>query len=175
MHSKIKILQKQRLNSVEYEKVYDDAIKLKSFLDQDDIRRLIKETHKVGAKSSDIEKILESKLQELGFESQKKRLFSEYTTSGIRPDFYKPLGVNTGILIEVERGKTITNNMDILDVWKCHICKYSNYLFLVVPIVRQTKKKRETTTFETVVNRLKSFYDSEQNYINVDAIFVFGY
>ena len=38
--------------------------------------------------------------------------------------------------MEVERGKTVLNNMDLLDVWKCHICESANYLFLIVPQMR---------------------------------------
>ena len=32
--------------------------------------------------------------------------------------------------MEVERGKTTTNNMDLLDIYKCHICEEANHLFL---------------------------------------------
>ena len=43
--------------------------------------------------------------------------------------------------MEVERGKTTTNNMDLLDIYKCHICEEANHLFLFVPIeVSHTKK-----------------------------------
>ena len=42
--------------------------------------------------------------------------------------------------MEVERGKTTTNNMDLLDIYKCHICEEANHLFLFVPIeVSHTK------------------------------------
>ena len=40
----------------------------------------------------------------------------------------------TGIILEVERGKTTINNMDLLDFWKCHICVHAHYLILVVPV-----------------------------------------
>ena len=40
---------------------------------------------------------------------------------------------DTGIILEVERGKTTINNMDLLDFWKCHICAHADYLFLMVP------------------------------------------
>ena len=34
----------------------------------------------------------------------------------------------------VDAGKTLTNNMDLLDLWKCHICRepitsFSSYLY----------------------------------------------
>ena len=50
----------------------------------------------------------------------------------LRPDYYRPLETS-GILLEVERGKTTTNNMDLLDFWKCHLCRHADYLFLMVP------------------------------------------
>ena len=40
---------------------------------------------------------------------------------------------SSGILLEVERGKTTINNMDFLDFWKCHLCEHAHYLFLLVP------------------------------------------
>ena len=76
--------------------------------------------------------------------------------------------------MEVERGKTTNNNMDLLDVWKCHICEEANYLFLLIPNVRQNGKGGKTQTFSPVVKRLHSFFIKE-NYINVNAIFIFGY
>lgn len=39
----------------------------------------------------------------------------------------------SGIILEVERGKTLMNNMDLLDMWKCHICEHARYLFSIVP------------------------------------------
>ena len=63
----------------------------------------------------------------LGFWGQKKDLFKEYQ---------RPLsGGSTGIIFEVERGKAVTNNMDLLDLWKCHICREASHLILVVPMV----------------------------------------
>jgi len=40
----------------------------------------------------------------------------------LRPDYFLKLD-DTGILLEVERGKTTINNMDLLDFWKCHLCR----------------------------------------------------
>ena len=68
----------------------------------------------------------------LGFVSEAKGLFGELPTSALRPDYYLPIG-ESGILLEVERGKTTINNMDLLDFWKCHLCEHANYLFLMVP------------------------------------------
>jgi hypothetical protein len=65
---------------------------------------------------------------ELGFTNEAKGLFAGYENAALRPDYY--LGLDgTGILMEVERGKTTINNMDFLDFWKCHLCEHANYLF----------------------------------------------
>ena len=75
--------------------------------------------------------------------------------------------------MEVERGKTIANNMDLLDLWKCHICSNANFLFLVIPNIRQTATGRNII-FETVERRMTTFFKSE-NYTNVDGVFIIGY
>lgn len=153
---------------LEVEKI---AIDLRSFLDQDFIRKKLEQTHKPHAKSGDIQAIFLSKAEELGFVSERKALFKDYR---LRPDYYKSLGEGKGIIMEVERGKTTVNNMDLLDVWKCHICNEANYLFLIVPIIRQTEKGGKSNVFNNVNRRLKAFFE-EGNEINVDAIFIFGY
>ena len=76
--------------------------------------------------------------------------------------------------MEVERGKTVLNNMDLLDVWKCHICESANYLFLIVPQMRHDGAGKLWPTYPNVVKRLQSFF-VKNNYINIDAIFIFGY
>jgi hypothetical protein len=157
--------------SSEFKKVNEYAKLLYDFLKKPEIRKNIAEKHKLNTSSKEIQKIISPKVQEFGFESEKNGLFKDYQ---LRPDYYKKLNENTGIIIEVERGKTLANNMDLLDVWKCHTCKEANYLFLIVPILRQTKKGKPTKVYENVIGRLQSFFLKE-NYINVDAIFIFGY
>jgi hypothetical protein len=111
---------------------------------------------------------------ELGFRSEARGLFGEYRTGGLRPDYYLPIGA-TGILLEVERGKTTINNMDLLDFWKCHLCRSADYLFLVVPKeLRQNEFMAPRNEFASVVNRLSGFFE-EPNYTNVRGLFVFGY
>jgi hypothetical protein len=160
--------------SQEYLTVLDIANELKSFLNSDIIQDEILKAHKFEAKSSDIQAIFSLKAQELGFASEKKGLFSNYLTAALRPDYYLQLSENTGIIMEVERGKTVLNNMDLLDVWKCHICEYANYLFLVVPHMRHSGDGTSSSTYPKVVKRLHSFF-VKGNYINVDAVFIFGY
>lgn len=160
--------------TLEFSTVSNIANELQIFLNQKHIQDQISLTHKTHAKSAEIQAILIDKAQELGFISEKKGLFTSYQTSGLRPDYFKKLGSESGIIMEVERGKTTINNMDLLDLWKCHICKEANYLFLIVPKIRQTEKGTSGATFNIVVRRLQSFFVTS-NYINVDGVFIFGY
>lgn len=137
------------------------------------ISEKINDTHKVNATSHKIQDIFIEKCIKLGFSSEKKGLFNNYKTTQLRPDYYKSIN-NTGIIMEVERGKTITNNMDLLDIWKCHICNKADYLLLIVPIIRQANSGTSTKTFAPVVNRIDSFF-MEENYINVKGCFIIGY
>ena len=68
----------------------------------------------------------------------------------------------------------MANNMDLLDLWKCHICPEAQYLFLMVPLLRPDKDNRMTKIFPRVLKRLAPFF-REENYINVYALFLFGY
>lgn len=75
----------------------------------------IKECHKLNGTSHQVRAVLNDKLAELGFQSEKQGLFAEYPVASLRPDFYRRVQ-NSGIILEIERGKTLTNNMDLLDV-----------------------------------------------------------
>lgn len=50
-----------------------------------------------------------------------------------RPDFFFRLGLERGVIAEVERGGTTTNNPDLKDLWKAHLSPDSQHLFLIVP------------------------------------------
>ena len=110
---------------------------------------------------------------DLGFTSEAKGLFLEYKNQ-LRPDYYRSVE-DSGILLEVERGKTTTNNMDLLDFWKCHLCTHAHYLFLMVP---QALKHNDTMTpkkeYNSVVKRLETFF-LPGNETNVRAVHIFGY
>ena len=134
----------------------------------------ISKAHVFGASSHTIQKAILPEVLELGFSSEKKQLFSEYKVGGLRPDYYKPLSKG-GILFEVERGKTIANNMDLLDVWKTHICKEANHLFLLVPNIRVSKNLNEAKIFPSVKNRLETFFNENISAIDVDSVHLFGY
>jgi hypothetical protein len=81
----------------------------------------------------------------------------------------------TGSLLEVERGKTTINNMDLLDFWKCHICAHADYLILLVPReLRQNPTMAPRREFATVSKRLATFFE-QGNYTNVRGLCLFGY
>jgi hypothetical protein len=157
-----------------YEEVLSDALKLKELLEKDDVNQAIETAHIFGASSHRIQEAITPSLASLGFVSEKKGLFSEIKVPGIRPDFYKP-NPDGGILVEVERGKTIANNMDLLDVWKTHICQSASHLFLLVPQVRVTKAGGRQKIYSTVLNRVGSFFAETTEPIDVESVHVFGY
>jgi hypothetical protein len=176
MNVDYKIFKKENIENTntEYKEVLNIANELKDFLNQKNILQKIALANQLGANSAVVQEIILEKAIPLGFKSEKQYLFSEYPSSGLRPDYYKKINTNKGIIIEVERGKTLANNMDMLDVWKCHICKEANYLFLIVPYIRPTGDGKGNTIFDTVIKRMESFF-KKYNYINIDALFIFGY
>jgi hypothetical protein len=157
-----------------YEDVLSDALMLKELLEKEDVKQAIESVHIFGASSHRIQEAISPILASLGFTSEKKGLFSEIKVPGIRPDFYKSIP-GGGILVEVERGKTIANNMDLLDVWKTHICQSANHLFLLVPQVRVTKTGGRQKIYSTVLNRVGSFFAETTAPIDVESVHVFGY
>ena len=146
---------------------------LRDCLNEDRAQLELKERHLFGASSSAIQEVILKDATCLGFQSEKRNLFKGYAVGQLRPDYFRPIG-DTGILLEVERGKTITNNMDLLDLWKCHICDSARFLFLVVPIERPSENKRKVKAFHDTCRRLAPFFEPK-NYVNVDAVFLFGY
>ena len=163
----------QKVKQPEFEIAQKAAKEIFKYMSRENISKEINETHKVNAKSHQIQSIILPKCVELGMSSEKKGLFSSYATAQLRPDYYLKIN-NTGLIMEVERGKTTTNNMDLLDIWKCHICEEADYLLLVVPIVRQTNSGGRTKIYEHVIKRIGSFFH-ERNYVNVKGCFIIGY
>lgn len=150
------------------------ADELRRHLEEPQIQQRIRERHVHNANSTGIQEVILEGLTRLGFQNEKTGLFSEYEVRALRPDYFCAVNNTTGILVEVERGKTLPNNMDILDLWKCHICPHANYLFLIVPKVRHKRDGQETPQFSKVLRRLAPFFEPA-NYVNVDAVFLFGY
>lgn len=144
-------------------------------LNAEEMLLLIHQANQPKTSSSAIQNTFINQAKLLGFKDEAKGLFANYDNKLLRPDYYLKLGDKKGILLEVERGKTTINNMDILDFWKCHICDHANYLFLMVPReLRQNPNMKPRKEFAIVANRLKSFFH-KSNYTNVDALFLFGY
>jgi hypothetical protein len=161
-------------SQAEFDEVKCMADRLLDFLRCPDIERQIESLHKLGASSADVQSAILPCAKDLGFASEKKGLFNSYPVSALRPDYYAKVGLNSGVLLEVERGKTTANNMDLLDLWKCHICEHADYLFLIVPKVRPSKKGSFTYPFNQVQKRLGTFF-VPRNYVSVEGVFLFGY
>ena len=174
MKNELKIISKPGIeNRSDYKRAYRVAKRFIKHLNEEEIKSKVSKAHKLHAKSSEIQDILLPKSLELGFVSEKKGIFKDSTVSQLRPDYFLKIDSKSGIIMEVERGKTLANNMDLLDLWKCHICREANFLFLVVPNVRQNTN-RTSNVFSAVVRRMNSFF-TKDTYANVDAVFIFGY
>ena len=149
------------------------AQKVIRVLEKPYIRSAIQRVHKVGATSQAIQGAILEDMETLGFSSERKGLFSEFKVSGIRPDYFSSTG--GGVLFEVERGKTIANNMDLVAVWKTHICQEAKHLFLLVPIIRNTEKGGEQKIFNSVEKRIGAFFAPNVQGIDVASVHLFGY
>jgi hypothetical protein len=163
-------LRKESIKDGSFETARTIAQELLNILNRQDIQDKIREADVPNAHSTAIQKIILSDVKGLGFKSEQNGLFARYACSGLRPDYFNS---TAKILFEVERGKTRMNNMDILDLWKCHICKEARYLFLMVPKARP-QKGRLVPRFDQTKNMLATFFQ-EGNHVNVDAVFLFGY
>jgi hypothetical protein len=166
-------VQERYRDSSEYREVTGIADRLLEHLKAPEIQALITTANQPGSASRGIQIAFLPFAAELGFRDESKGLFLAYE-SAVRPDYYLPLG-ETGILLEVERGKTVRNNMDFLDFWKCHVCEKAHYLFLVVPRgLQHNPQMRPVNEYAYVCRRLKTFF-APRNYTNVRGLFVFGY
>jgi len=143
-------------------------------VNEPDVLSAVNEANAPGVSSHSVQAAIISVAEGLGFASERSGLFTAYTVSGLRPDYYRRLR-QTGILFEVERGKTLNNNMDLLDLWKCHICPQASILFLFVPkLLQQNQSEKPKPVFPSVVNRLETFFVAG-NETNVHSAFLFGY
>ena len=93
-----------------------------------------------------------------------------------RPDFFFELTDGRGIIAEVERGGTITNNHDLKDLWKAHVAPDAHHLFLIVPHSnwKGDGSPRERP-FQTVARRLGAFFGDPRREIDVLSVHVFAY
>ena len=157
------------------QKEFEDSGGFKEFLkDCKTIKDFIKSEgqsiallNKKGVSSKKIQDLLyEGVIKKLGYLTENKQDF-------FVPDFLKT-GIGYGIMIEVERGKTINNNMDFIDFWKCHISQKSNMLVLIVPEKVPRASDKNMNIYSFVLRRMEPLFQ-DHNYTNVKALAVISY
>jgi hypothetical protein len=149
------------------------AEEFRRLLEQEPARSRIVAANSPEKGSQVVQEALMPTAKALGFSAEQEGLFPDCIRK-VRPDFYRRVG-GTGILVEVERGKTTTNNMDFADFWKCHLCPEAHYLFLFVPVeLRHNEVMRPKREYENVRRRLRRFFEPGY-YTNVRGLYVFGY
>ena len=133
--------------------------------------------HVHGASSSAVQRIVASILRDrLGFDEEVVLTAEDGIVSRPRPDFFYRIGSGEGVIAEVERGGTVTNNHDLKDIWKAHIAPDAQHLFLIVPNSnwREDGRSRERP-FVRVVHRVGAFFGDPRREIDVLTCHVFGY
>lgn len=168
-----KYVQEPLARGREWKRVAALADELHAHLSTDDALARIAAVNQPRQSSAAVQATFGEFVRELGFESEKVGLFGS-DEFALRPDYFLKLN-DTGILLEVERGKSTINNMDLLDFWKCHLCRHAHYLFLLVPLsLRQNPTMSPRKEFATVARRMQSFF-VPGNYTNVRGLCLFGY
>lgn len=174
MRTRLKVFEQPQIDNKIYSKVKEVGNAIFDYCSTSEARVLFDEANSPGSSSSKVQDVFLGKALELGFQSEKKHLFQNIPTSNLRPDYYKKIN-HSGIIIEVERGKTIMNNMDMLDMWKCHLCTDANHLFLFVPnALQHNSNTTPYDCFRIVSNRMEPFF-VKGNYSNVHSLWIFGY
>lgn len=133
--------------------------------------------HVHGAKSKAIQDHFSILLrEELGFGEEVVLTPQSGLVTRARPDFFFELANGRGIIAEVERGGTTTNNHDLKDLWKAHVAPDAHHLFLIVP---HNNWKGDGTPrerpFQTVARRLGAFFGDPRREIDVLSVHVFAY
>lgn len=121
-----------------------------------------------GKSSRNLERIFEPHLSSKGFVHEPKK---EYENRLLCPDF---VNREMKVIIEIERGKILNNNMDMLDFWKTHIHGHCRYLILMVPLVLKHSEKSTEHPFEKVRTRMDLLF-SKDNRTNVRGLVLIGY
>ncbi len=133
--------------------------------------------HVHGASSLAIQSIVAQLLREqLDFGEEVVIRVGDGLVTRPRPDFFYRLHEGAGILAEVERGGTTTNNHDLKDIWKAHISPDTQHLFLIVPHANWAASglARERP-FHRVATRIEAFFGDPRREIDVRSAHVFGY
>lgn len=112
----------------------------------------------------------------LHFEQEVVFARSDGLTVRPRPDFVYRLSTGRGIIAEVERGGTTTNNHDLKDMWKAHLSPDTHHLFLIVPMNnwRVDGSPREKV-FPAVKRRIGAFFGDPRREVDVVSAHIFGY
>ena len=143
----------------------------------DEAAEVIAKLHVHGASSAVVQAHFAQLLKdELDFDEEVVLTPQDGLVTRARPDFYFDLGQGRGILAEVERGGTTTNNHDLKDLWKAHVAPNAHHLFLIVPNSnwRADGSARERP-FPLVARRLGAFFGDPRREIDVLSVNVFGY
>jgi hypothetical protein len=114
--------------------------------------------------ASGVQEAVAAVLLASGFEFEKQGLFRDVEVPGLRPDLFHE---GLGILGEFERGGPLTNNRDLLDFYKVHICAQARHLFLFLP---QTIHGRSASLASA--KRMRAVLREQSA---VDSVAVFGY
>src|SRR5438309_811154 len=117
-----KYVKESLATSDEWREVSRLADDLQRHLSTDAAAVRLREANQPGRSSATVQATFGDFARELGFESEKVGLFGS-AEFALRPDYFRKIG-ETGVLLEVERGKTTINNMDLLDFWKVHLCRH---------------------------------------------------
>ena len=161
--------------AVELERVDALAEQLRAHLASQSVQ--IDTVHVHRAQSSAVQSIVADLLREqLGFRDEIVLTPQDGFVTHARPDFVFSLGPGRGIIAEVERGGTTTNNHDLKDLWKTHIAADAQHLFLIVPNANWNEAgvAREHP-YARVLTRLGSFFGHRRREIDVVSLHVFGY
>lgn len=133
--------------------------------------------HVHGASSAAVQAIVSTILKDaLSFEEEYVLELDNGLVSRPRPDFFYDLRSGGGVIAEVERGGTVTNNHDLKDIWKAHVSSKVQHLFLIVPNSnwKASGLPRERP-YARVRDRMGAFFGEERREIDVLSCHVFGY
>ncbi|MDF8263930.1 hypothetical protein [Luteipulveratus flavus] len=150
-----------------------DALRARLDELEDDVRS----AHVYRAKSAAIQSIVSRILtNDLDFREEVVITPQDGLVSRARPDFVHQIRPGRGVIAEVERGGTVTNNHDLKDMWKTHFAPDVQHLILVVPQANWNERgvAREKP-FHRVTQRMRSFFGDARREVDVLSCHVLGY
>ncbi|WP_460814153.1 hypothetical protein [Nocardioides korecus] len=143
----------------------------------DDTSNEIAALHVHGAKSLALQAHFAKLLRlELGFGEEVVLTPQDGFVTQARPDFFFRLMPGRGVIAEVERGGTITNNHDLKDLWKAHLSPDTHHLFLIVPWSNwKADGSARERPFQVVARRLGAFFGDPRREVDVLSAHIFAY